>query len=63
MEPTWSKHAKAVFRQLKRYMRDNPELFVHPESDLIPKKHWGTIAHNAAWIAAELVDDTSPKKD
>ena len=54
MEPTWSKSAKALYRSLKRFMLDNPELFMHPKADKIPKAHWGTIAHNAAWIAAEL---------
>ena len=54
MEPRWSKSAKALYRSLKRYMLDNPELFMHPKAHKTPKAHWGTIAYNAAWIAAEL---------
>ena len=63
MEPKWSKRAKALFRQLKRNMLNNQELYVHPKAAEIPKKHWGTIAHNAAWIAAEILDDITPKED
>lgn len=62
MERTWSKHAKAMYRQLKRYMVDNQELFLHPKTAPIPKAHWSTIAHNAAWIAAEVLDDTTPRR-
>ena len=57
MEPKWSKQAKALYRGLKRYMIDNPELFMHPKAAPIPKAHWRTIAHNAAWIAAEMLHD------
>ena len=63
MEPKWSKHAKAMYRQLKRYMIDNPTLFRHPKAEPIPKAHWATIVHNAAWIAAELLDDVTSKED
>ena len=55
MKPTWSKSAKTLYRSLKRYMTDKPALFQHPKAAPIPKAHWGTIAHNAAYIAADLL--------
>lgn len=63
MEPKWSKAAKNVYRGLKRYMLDNPKLFKHPKAEPIPKAHWCTIAYNAAWIAADIVDNIGPRKD
>lgn len=49
----WSPMARQVFNEVLSSMRDNQVLFVHPKQEGISKAHWGTIAWNAAWTAAE----------
>lgn len=53
----WSEGARGVFNGLYAEMlKLGPNLMAHPETEM-PPHHWETIAWNAAWLAAEQVDD------
>jgi len=58
----WSEPARYVFNEVYCFVAYNQELTVHPKQKAIPDEQWVTIAWNAAWIAADAVDDTVPKK-
>lgn len=49
----WSQRSQIVFNDLYRLLRHNQTIFTHPKADVIPDKHWATIAWNAAWEAAD----------
>lgn len=49
----WSQRSKIVFNDLYALLRRNQAIFTHPKADVIPDKHWSTIAWNAAWEAAD----------
>lgn len=54
----WSVVARGTFNKTYSRMRENPALFRHP-SDPPRSKTWAsTTAWNAAWIAADHVDET-----
>lgn len=57
----WSPQAKAVFNSVFGYMRDNQENFLHPKAPALPAIQWRTTAWNAAWIAADAVDEVETK--
>jgi hypothetical protein len=40
-------------------MAENQPVFMRPGAALLPVEEWGTLAWNAAWFAAEAVDDDS----
>lgn len=49
----WSPMTRQVFNEVLSSMRDNQNLFIHPKQEKISNTHWGTVAWNAAWTAAE----------
>ncbi len=49
----WPDIAQRVFNEVHECMDLNPSLFVHPKTKKIAKEQWGTVAWNAAWIAAD----------
>jgi hypothetical protein len=51
----WDGRARRMFNSLFSFMMLNQNLFHHPKQALIEEKHWETVAHNAAWTAAEAV--------
>lgn len=54
----WSDVARGVFNRTYSTMKENPSLFRHPK-DPVRSNSWGrTTAWNAAWIAADNVDET-----
>lgn len=54
----WSIVARGVFNKTYEVMVDNPDLFRHPD-DIVRSRRWtGANAWNAAWIAADHVDET-----
>ena len=56
----WSKEAQAVFnRSYKFYIKDK-QFMIHPKADVPTLTHWRTTAWNAAWIAADCVDNVVP---
>lgn len=36
-------------------MDANPAVFTHPMAPPMHPDHWSTIAHNAAWMAADML--------
>lgn len=53
----WSEKAKEVFNTVRDSMKTDPELFWHPKQPKINSKWWDTTTWNAAWIAADAVDE------
>jgi hypothetical protein len=54
----WSIVARGTFNKTFAMMRENPDLFRHPADPARSKKWASTTAWNAAWIAADHVDET-----
>ena len=54
----WSQRAQDLFNAVYSDMYDNQSLFQHPKALEIETAHWKTTAWNAAWTAANAVDDT-----
>jgi hypothetical protein len=54
----WSCVARGTFNRTYAVMRENPKLFSHPADPPRSKKWAATTAWNAAWIAANHVDET-----
>lgn len=56
----WSKVAKTAFNRTYTFMFYNQKVVTHPKMENINPRQWKTIAWNAAWIAADAVDNTIP---
>lgn len=56
----WSGVARRVFNATYSFIHDNPDLMQHPGAPKPKPFHWKTVAWNAAWIAADAVDDSIP---
>ena len=56
----WSKTARVVFNRVYEFCYNNPKLMHHPDICVPKPRYWKTTAWNAAWIAADAVDDTIP---
>lgn len=50
----WPRSAKMAFNSTMDWLSKNQALVVHPQAVPITKKHWETIAHNAAFMAADV---------
>ena len=57
----WSEHAQQVFNMIYPNMRNNQWVFVHPKGVKMESAHWKTVAWNAAWTAADVVDGVKTK--
>lgn len=55
----WTQAGKIAFNDVYRCMRDNQGLFTHPKAEIIPSRHWSTIAWNAAWYAGDAASNQS----
>ena len=55
----WSDQARAVFNELYGTMRANQKLFLHPKAEAVSAQLWKTVCWNAAWIAADAVDESA----
>lgn len=53
----WSKTSRNVFENLFLMMEANPQLFNHPSAPTLSGKEWKTTCWNAAWMAADFVQD------
>ena len=56
----WSVSARAVFNELYRVMLGNPDLFQATGAPTPKPFNWKVTSWNAAWIAADAVDDAIP---
>lgn len=51
----WNGQARRMFNSLYSFMVLNQRLLHHPNQAMLDPKMWNTVAHNAAWMAAEAV--------
>ena len=56
----WSRIARTVFNRVYNFAINNESLLMHPKAPASKPVHWKTTAWNAAWVAADAVDDTLP---
>lgn len=56
----WSEQARRVFNRVYMFCVENEWAMRHPKSPKPKTEFWETTAWNAAWIAADAVDDTLP---
>jgi hypothetical protein len=59
----WSDLARKAFNGTYGFMVQNQELVKHPKTRLLEAWEWNTIAHNAAWMAADAVNGRGFKDD
>jgi hypothetical protein len=52
----WTEEQGTVFDKVKRFIASNQDGVRHPGAKSVSQEHWNTIAHNCAYIAAELMD-------
>lgn len=55
----WSDAQNALFTKVYKFMIANQDAMCHPASKSMPIEYWQTVAHNSAWIAAELAESDS----
>lgn len=55
----WGPVAQDVFNRLYYTMKKNQHIFLHPKQEAIPKQLWKTTAWNAAWLAADFVEEAN----
>ena len=53
----WTPAARKVFNRTYDDMLNNQHVFLHPKTAAVPQEQWKTTAWNAAWTAADAVDD------
>lgn len=54
----WSRQAQRTFNAMMYSLRPRMQAVVqHPDAPLLSRDHWGTIRWNAAWLAADAVDE------
>lgn len=52
----WCDLAQRTFNFTYEHMLKNQDMYLHPGTDPVRKEYWKTTAHNAAWMAAEGVE-------
>lgn len=52
----WTEEQNAIFTRVYKFLIANAAAVQHPRAAPVAVEHWQTIAHNAAWVAAELRD-------
>lgn len=52
----WSEAERALYMRVYRFMVANQGAMCNPTAAPIKPEHWDTIAHNCAWVAADLRD-------
>lgn len=57
MDGDWTPQQLALFRRLLRHMAANQGVFSHPGAPRLEPEHWLTVCHNAAWMAADMLED------
>lgn len=58
----WSPKARAVFNDVYAFIYENHDIVTHPRAEAAPTAQWKTLSWNAAWIAADAVDDDLPSE-
>ena len=56
----WCELSRLTFNRVFDNMQAfNPDQFSHPKAPQMEEEHWHTICWNAAWTAADQVNDVS----
>lgn len=53
----WTEAQKRIYGRVFRFMQANPKAQCHPDTAPLPDNEWETICHNAAWLAAEFLEE------
>lgn len=53
---TWTEAQRRHYGRLFRFMLANQHAFRHPSAPVLTDEQWETTAHNAAWMAAEMLE-------
>lgn len=53
----WNQVQRQLFNDTYSYIRNNQPLFMHPKGRKLNEDHWNTVAWNAAWIAADNLNN------
>jgi hypothetical protein len=53
----WTDEQRELYTRVHKFMVANKDAMCHPAAPIVTEQHWQTIAHNAAFIAAELRDN------
>jgi hypothetical protein len=56
----WSVKARQVFNAVYDFMMENQWTMLHPKQEAPKPYHWKTTCWNAAWVAADAVDEKVP---
>lgn len=51
----WTVDGRNVFNDLYSTSLANQNLFKHPMASIVYEPHWGTVAWNHAWLAADFI--------
>jgi hypothetical protein len=54
----WSPIARRAFNELYYVMNQNQSAFLHPKTKPVTAKQWSTTAWNAAWMAADNLEES-----
>lgn len=57
MSARWTEQQRKLYSRVYRYLTLNQGASCHPGMPSMPAEHWETIAHNAAWLAAEFLEE------
>ncbi len=52
----WNEKQQKLFMRVYRFLVGNMDSVCHPLAPQIKVEHWQTIAHNAAFVAAECIE-------
>lgn len=56
MSTRWTEAQRRIYGRVFRYFTVNQAACCHPDMAKASAEHWETIAHNAAWLAAEFLE-------
>jgi hypothetical protein len=54
----WSPISRRMFNELFYVMNENQSAFLHPKAKVESAKKWSTTAWNAAWMAADNLEES-----
>ena len=55
----WSEAQNILYVKVHRFMSANKNAMSHPQAPVFTDEHWQTVCHNAAFLAAEMLETDS----
>ena len=52
----WTEEQKTLYTRVLRFMETNGQVILHPSMPPVDPAHLATICHNAAFVAAEMLE-------